>query len=63
MWNYRAKAGARRLQEWNKTTLKGTVYVILELRLRRSKGTMMKSTSLHLKTPDNYPEALIDLHK
>jgi len=41
--------------------------VILELSLRRNKGqsadTVMKSTSLHLKTPDDHPEAPTDMHE
>jgi len=44
-----------------------TVYVILELSLHRSKGkpvdTVMKNTSLHLKTPDNHQEAPTDVHE
>ena len=41
------------------------VYVILELSLSRNKGqpvdTVMKSVSLHLKTPDDHPEAPTDM--
>jgi len=66
-WNYTDQEGARRLEDQNKTTLKDMVCMILELSLRRSKGqladTVMKSTSLHLKTPDNHPEALTDMNE
>jgi len=41
--------------------------MILELSLRRNRGepvdTVMKSTSLHLKTPDNHLEVPTDMHK
>jgi len=41
------------------------VYVILELSLSRNKGqpvdTVMKSVSLHLKTPDDHLEAPTDM--
>jgi len=43
------------------------VYMTLELSLHRSKGQpvdiMMKSTNLHLKTPDNHPEVPTDMHE
>jgi len=43
------------------------VYLILELSLRRSKGqpadTVMKSTSLHLKTPNDHLQAPTDMCK
>jgi len=51
----------------NKATLKDVIYMILELSLGRSTGqpadTVMKSTSLHLKTPDNHPEAPTDMRE
>jgi len=54
-------------QEGNqsKTTWKDTVY--LELSLRGNKGqpadTVMKSTSLHLKTPGDHLEVLTVMHE
>jgi len=43
------------------------VYVILELSLLKNKGqqvdTVMKSTSLPLKTPDNHPEVPTDMRE
>jgi len=43
------------------------VDVILERSLHRSKGqsvdTVMKSMSLHLKTPDDHPEASTDMRE
>ena len=54
------KEAARRPSHRNEATWKDAVYVILELSLRRSKGqpvdTVTKSTSLHLKTPDEHPQ-------
>ena len=65
--SYRDKEAPRRQQDQSKTTWKGTVYVILELNLRRIKGqpvdAVMNSMSLHLKTPDDHPEAPIDMHE
>jgi len=65
--SYRDKEAPRGQQDQSKTTWKDTVYVILEVSLRRNKGqpadTVMKSTSLHLKTPDDHLETLTDLHE
>jgi len=60
--------GIKRHQEdWNKTTWKDTVYVILELSLHRNKGqpadTVTKSTSLHLKTPNDHLGLLTDMRE
>jgi len=53
-----ATEAPRGQQDQRKTTWKDTVQVILELSLRRNKGqptdTVMKSTSLRLKTPDDH---------
>jgi len=52
-------------QDQSKTTWKDKVYVILELSSHRNKGqpvnTMMRSTSLHLKTPKDHPRMLTDM--
>jgi len=43
------------------------IYVISELSLRRNKDqpadTVMKSTNLHLKTPNDHSEASTDMHE
>jgi len=43
------------------------VYMILELSLHRNKGqsedTVMKNTSLHLKTPDDHVEVPTDMRE
>ena len=63
--SYRDKEAPRGQQDQSKTTWKDTVYVILELSLRRNKGqpadTMRKSTRLHLKTSDDHPEVPTDV--
>ena len=65
--SYRDKEAPREQQDQSKTTLKDTVYVILELSLHRNKGqpahTVMKSTGLHLKTPDYHLEVPTDMHE
>ena len=64
--NYRDKEISRGQQDHSKPTVKDTVYLILELSLCRKKGqpadTVMKSMSLHLKTPDNHSEVPTDVH-
>jgi len=55
--SYRDKEAPRGQQDQSKMTWKDTIYVILERSLRRNKGqqadTVMKSTSLPLKTLDD----------
>jgi len=57
----------REQQDQSKTTWKDTVYVILELSLRRNKGhsadTVMRIISLHLRTPKDHPRTLTDIHE
>jgi len=57
----------KRQQDQSKTTWKDMVYVILEPSLCRNKGqtaaTVMRITSLHLKTPDHHSGTLTDMHK
>jgi len=52
-------------QDQSKTMWKDTVYVILEWSLHRNKGqpvdTVRKSTSLHLKSPNDHTGTLTDL--
>jgi len=56
--SYRDKEASRGQQGQSKTTWKDTVHVILELSLRRNKGqpadTVMRSISLHLRTPRDH---------
>jgi len=63
--SYRDKEAPGGQQDQSKTTCKDTVYVILELSLRRNKGqpvdTVMKGTRLHLKAPDNHSGTLTDM--
>ena len=63
--SYRDKETPRRQQDQSKKTWKDIVYLILELSLRRNKGqpadTVMKSTSLHLKTRDDHSGMLTDM--
>jgi len=65
--SYRDKEAPRGQQDQSKTTWKDTVYVILELSLRRNKGqpadTVMRSMSLHLKTPQDHPRKLTDMRE
>jgi len=65
--SYRDKEAPRGQQDQSKTTWKDMVYTILELRLHRNKGqpadTVMKSTSLHLKTPDDHSGMLTDMRE
>jgi len=48
-------------------TLKDTVYVILELSLRRNEGqsvnSVMKRMGLHLGTPEDHPKILTDIRE
>jgi len=61
----RDKEAPRGQQDQSKTTWKDTVYVILERSLRRNKrqpvDTVMRSISLHLKTPKDHPRTLTDM--
>jgi len=63
--SYRDRGAPRGQQNQSKTTWKDTVYVVLELSLRRNKGqpadTVMRSISLHLKTPKDHPRTLTDM--
>jgi len=65
--SYTDKEAPRGRQDWSKTTWNDTVYMILELSLHRKKGqpanTVMRSTSLHLKTPKDHPRTLTDMHE
>jgi len=61
------KEAPRGQQDQSKTTWKDAVYMILELSLRRNKGqpadTVMRSTGLHLKTPNDHPEVPTDMRE
>jgi len=63
--SYRDKEAPKGQQDQSKTTCKDTVYVILELSLCRNKGqpadTVMRSISLHLRTPKDHPRMLTDM--
>jgi len=65
--SYRDKEAPRGQQDRSKPTWKDTVYVILELSLHRSKGqqanTVMRSISLHLETPKDYPRTLTGMRE
>jgi len=65
MHQARDKEAPRGQKDQSKTIWKDTVYVILELSLRRNKGqpasTVMRSISLHLKTPKDHPRMLTDM--
>jgi len=65
--SYRDKEAPRGQQDQSKTTWKDTVYVILELSLRRNKGqpvdTVMRSISLHLETPKDHPRTLTGMRE
>jgi len=65
--SYRDKEAPRGQPDQSKTTWKDTVYVILELSLRRNKGqpadTVVRSTSLHLETPKDHPRTLTDMRE
>jgi len=60
--SHRGREAPRGHKDQSKATWKDTVHAILELSLRRNKGqpvdTVMKSTSLHLKTPKGHPRML-----
>jgi len=63
--SYRDKEAPRGQQDQSKTTWKDSVYIILELSLRRNKGqpvnTVMRSISLHLQTPKDHLRTLTDM--
>jgi len=65
--SYRDKEAPRGPQDQSKTTWKDTVYVTLELSLHRNKGqpadTVMRSISLHLKTPKEHPRTPTDMRE
>jgi len=65
--SHRDKEAPKGQQDRSKTPWKDTVYVILALSLRRNKGqpadTVMKSRSLHLKTPDDHSRTLTDMRE
>jgi len=65
--SYTDKETSRRQQDQSKTTWKDTVYWILELSLRRNYGqpadTVVRSISLHLKTPKDHPRTLTDMRE
>ena len=63
--SYRDRGAPRGQQDWSKATWKDTVYMILEPSLRSNKGqpvnTVMRSISLHLKTPKDHQRTLTDM--
>jgi len=65
--SYRDKEAPRGQRDQSKRTWKDTVHLILELSLHRNKGppvdTVMRSTSLHLKTPKDHSRTLTDMHE
>jgi len=65
--SYRDQEARRGQQDQSTTTWKDMVHLILELSLRRNTGqpvdTVMKSTSLHLKTPDDHSGTLTDMRE
>ena len=62
---YRDKEAPRGQQDQSKTTWKDTVHMILERSFRTNKGqpvnTVMKSTGVHPKIPDDHPGMLTDM--
>jgi len=65
--SYRDKEAPRGQQDHSKTTWKYTVYMIIELSLRRNKGqpadSVIRSISLHLRTPKDHPRTLTDMRE
>jgi len=59
--------GTKMATRQRKTTWKDTVYMILELNLERNRSqpadTVMRSISLHLRTPKDHWRMLTDMHE
>jgi len=61
--SYRDKEAPKGQQDQHKTTWKDTVYMILELSLRRNKGHPADTLMRSLKTPKDHLRTLTDVHE